>query len=242
MECKLIKFSSAGVNKKFNEDAVEVYEGENDLLAILCDGIGGDKGGEMAARIAIKAALHFFRASDSSEYLDRIKLALIESNSFVLNHSLNSQSVINMATTMEIFYLKEDFVYWGHIGDSRIYMFKNGRLNLLTKDHSLVQKLLDEGYITQKQAENHSHKNVLIKALGENSIIEPDLSKLRINGSGNVKFLICSDGVTNVLTDNEISKILNNDSLNNIKDQLIKLVKQRGAEDDYSFIIIDKIK
>ncbi|MDP2365100.1 MAG: protein phosphatase 2C domain-containing protein, partial [Ignavibacteria bacterium] len=95
-----LKFTSPGVEKKFNEDAVEVTETNDGLLAILCDGVGGDKGGELAARIALKSALYFFNASDSNDFLERIKLAVEESNSFVLNHSSNSLPVKNMATTL----------------------------------------------------------------------------------------------------------------------------------------------
>lgn len=237
-----LKFTSPGIQKKFNEDAVEVTETNNGLLAILCDGIGGDKGGELAARIALKSALYFFISSDSNDYLERIKLTVEESNSFVLNHSSNSLPVKNMATTFEIVFLKDNFFYWGHIGDSRIYNLKSNRLNMITKDHSLVQKLLDEGYISHRQAEIHPQKNVIIKALGDNVYIEPDVSKIKINDSDMNRFFICSDGVTNLVSDKEIEALLKISDFEEIKTQLIKMIKMRGAEDDYSFIIIEKVK
>lgn len=237
-----LKFTSPGIQKKFNEDAVEVTETNNGLLAILCDGIGGDKGGELAARIALKSAIYFFNSSDSNDYLERIKLTVEESNSFVLNHSSNSLPVKNMATTFEIVFLKDNFVYWGHIGDSRIYNLKSNRLNMITKDHSLVQKLLDEGYISHRQAEIHPQKNVIIKALGDNLYIEPDVSKIKINDSDMNRFFICSDGVTNLIRDKEIEALLKISNFEEIKTQLIKMIKMRGAEDDYSFIIIEKVK
>ena len=242
MRYKYLKFTSAGIEKKFNEDAVEVVETNGGLLAILCDGVGGDNGGELAARIAIKSALYFFNSSDSIDYLERIKLTVEESNSFVLNHSSTSLPVKNMATTFEILFLKDNFVYWGHIGDSRIYNLKSKRLNRITKDHSLVQKLLDEGYISHRQAENHPQKNVIIKALGDNIFIEADVSKIKINDSDINRFFICSDGVTNLINEKELEVILNITEFEEIKAQIIKLIKLRGAADDYSFIIIEKAK
>jgi protein phosphatase len=237
-----IRFTSPGSDKKFNEDAVETVEINNGLLAVLCDGVGGDYGGELAARIALKSALHFFSASDNDDYLEKIKLAIDESNSFVLNHCSTSIPLKNMATTLEIIYLKDNTAYWGHIGDSRIYHLKSRRLNQITKDHSLVQKLLDEGFITHKQAANHPQKNVIFKALGDNPIIEADVSKIKLNESEENRFFICSDGVSNLVNNNELEEILVGKDQEEIKTKLKKIIKLRGAADDYSFILIEITK
>jgi PPM family protein phosphatase len=241
MGYKYLKFTNPGYEKKYNEDAVEVIETGDGVLAILCDGVGGDYGGDLAARIALKSALYFFTSSASTDYLERIKLTIEESNSFILNHSSNSTPLRGMATTFEIIFLKDNFVYWGHIGDSRIYHLKSKRLNQLTKDHSLVQKLLDEGFITHKQAENHPQKNVIVKALGNNENPEADLSKIRIGESDHNKFLLCSDGISNLISNKEIEELLNISDIMEIKKQFVSLTKQRGAVDDYSFIIIEII-
>lgn len=240
MGYQYVKFTSAGSEKKFNEDSIEVLETGDGLLCLLCDGVGGDYGGDMAARIALKSALYFFTSSESADYLERIKFAIEEANSFLLNHSMNNKSVKNMATTFELLYYKDSFIYWAHIGDSRIYHLKSQKLHQLTKDHSLVQKLLDEGYISSRQAENHPQRNVIIKALGENSTIQPDISKIKVNDKDMSKFFICSDGVTNLISNKELEEILNYSDQEMMKTQIVKLVKQRGASDDYSFIILEK--
>lgn len=236
-----IKFTSAGSEKKFNEDSIEVLETGDGLLCLLCDGVGGDYGGDLAARIALKSALYFFTSSDSADYLERIKYSIEEANSFLLNHSINNKSVKNMATTFELLYYKDCFIYWAHIGDSRIYHLKSQKLHQLTKDHSLVQKLLDEGFLSSRQAEKHPQRNVIIKALGENSTIQPDISKIKVNDNDMSKFLICSDGVTNLVSNKELEEILNYSDQELMKNKIIQLVKQRGASDDYSFIIVEKI-
>jgi len=239
MGYKYLKFTSAGAEKKYNEDAIEVVETGEGILAILCDGVGGDYGGDLAAKIALKSALYFFTSSDSTEILERIKLTIAESNSFILNHSSSSEPLKGMATTFEILFIKDSFAYLGHIGDSRIYHLKSKRLNQLTKDHSLVQKLLDEGFITLKQAEKHPQKNVIVKALGNNKNPEADISKIKISETENSKFFLCSDGVSNLVSDKELEELLNLNELEEIKSKIVKLVKLRGEVDDYSFIIIE---
>jgi len=101
---------------------------------------------------------------------------------------------------------------------------------------------LDEGFITHRQAAFHSQKNVIIKALGDNKIIEPDISKIVIDQSELNRFFICSDGVSNLVSNNELEELLNLHELEEIKTKLIKIVKLRSAIDDYSFIIVDVIK
>lgn len=240
MGFKYIKFSSVGFEKKFNEDAVEVVETDHGLLAVLCDGVGGDYGGDMASKIAIKSATYFFTTSNSDDYLERIKYSLEESNNFVINHSTSSEVLKSMATTIEMIFLKDNIAFWGHIGDSRIYHIRSGKIKQLTKDHSLVQKLLDEGFITHQQAANHPNKNVIMKALGDNPFVDPDISKIKLNEYEKNKFFVCSDGITNLVSNNELEEILNLPDMDEKKNQLIKLVKLRGAFDDYSFIYIEK--
>jgi protein phosphatase len=106
----------------------------------------------------------------------------------------------------------------------------------------LVQKLLDEGFITHKQAANHPQKNVIFKALGDNPIIEADVSKIKLNESEENRFFICSDGVSNLVNNNELEEILVDKDLEEIKIKLKKMIKMRGAADDYSFILIEITK
>ncbi len=237
-----VQFTSPGAEKRLNEDVIELHEIEGGILAVLCDGIGGNNAGDLASRFALKSALQFFSASKSEDYLERVKLTIEEANRFVLNHSFSRNPQKNMATTLELVFIKDNTVYFGHIGDSRIYHLKSKRLSQLTKDHSLVQKLLDEGYITHKQAANHPQRHVIVKALGDNENIEPDLSKIRLKESEDNRIFLCSDGLTNLICNAELEEILILDDIELIKEKLKKLVKMRGAPDDYSFILIEPKK
>lgn len=242
MGFKHIKFSGVGFEKRVNEDAVEVLEIEGGLLSILCDGVGGDYGGDLASKIAIKSAVYFFSTLESEDYLHRIKMVLDETNSFIISHASGSESIKSMATTIEILFLKDNFAFYGHLGDSRIYQFKSGKIKQITKDHSLVQKLLDEGFISHQQASKHPNKNIILKALGDNPFIQPDISKSKLNEFEDNRFLICSDGVTNIISERELEQIFNDGDMEQKKNVLVNLVKQRGAPDDYSFIYIERDK
>lgn len=239
MGYRFIKFSSIGSERKVNQDAVDVAELEGGLLFLLCDGMGGENGGEVASELAIKSVISFFSSIADNDYLDRLKTSIIETNEFIHAQSLRKPELKKMATTLEAFFLKDNMAFVAHIGDSRIYHLKNGHLKQLTKDHSLVQKLLDEGFLTVKEAESHPKKNIILKAIGDKRFVEADLLKLKLNVHDKNKFFLCSDGVSNLLTNEEISRILHKSNLETITDNISKTIKQRGAADDFSFIYIE---
>ncbi len=239
MGIQYTKFSSVGYNKSINEDAIDIVEVEEGVLFILCDGMGGMNGTELPAQLAIKSIKSFFCAYADDDYLDRLKSAIAETNDFVYNRSNGNAGKIKAATTIELLFLKSNTAYIGHIGDSRIYHQKNGQLRQLTKDHSLVQKLVDEGFLTMNEAVVHPDKNVVLKAIGDKGIIDADLIKLKLNEYDLNRFFICSDGVTNLISNEEIEKLLNSTDCNSIVTELTEMIKSRGATDDYSFFYIE---
>lgn len=240
MGYKYCKYSSIGKNRAFNEDVIEISEVNDGLLFILCDGMGAEQIDRSASVLAAKFIRTYFESENGGNYLENLNNSIIEANNFIYNQS-NGSSVIKSkpATTVELLYLKDNFAYIAHIGDSRIYLNKNGKLKQLTKDHSLVQKLVDEGFLTILQAEHHPEKNVVLKALGEKGLIDSDLMKLKLNEYDNNKFFICSDGVISVLSNDEISDILTFSNCDKILDTLPQLIKSKGVVDDFSFIYIE---
>lgn len=236
-----LSLSKIGLKRLDNEDAVGVFEIDNGILAVLCDGLGGNKAGEVASQLTIETVRNIFSEDDNTDSLSKIKQAIIESNNAIIKNANADFDLKGMATTAEVLYLKDDTAFWGHIGDSRIYLLKNSKLKQLTKDHSLVQKLVDEGYLTMKEAENHPNKNIIMRALGDNDNIEIDLSKQKINPADDVKFFLCSDGVTTVIKDEELQNILSENDLESVSKTLADLIEERGAPDNFSFIIISKV-
>ncbi len=233
--------SNTGLKRSDNEDALGIFEIEDGLLAVVCDGLGGNKAGEIASSTAVDTIHITFSELKNTEYLERIKQSIIEANRVIMEKSSNDPDLKGMATTAEVLFLKGDAVYWGHVGDSRIYTYKNGTLKQLTKEHSLVQKLVDEGFLTLKEAENHPNKNIILRALGDSFKLEADLSRQKLNRKDKIKFFICTDGVTTVMNDAELEEILRNEDQTQIISRLSSLIEERGAPDNYSFVIITKI-
>ncbi len=231
--------TEVGLKRFDNEDAIGIQEISGGLLAIVCDGLGGNKAGEVASNLAIETVINdFIEIPNSIDWLEKIRISLSDANKAVYEKSISNFEYKGMATTAEVLFLKDDSAYWGHVGDSRIYLFKNNKIQKLTKDHSLVQKLLDEGYLTIKEAENHPNKNIIMRAVGEQPDLDIDLSKQKNNNNDQNKYFLCSDGVTAVINDEELQDILRNTDLEVISDTLYKLIIERGAPDNFSFIII----
>ena len=238
MDYKYSSVTNIGLKRKNNEDSLGIFEVDNGILAIVCDGLGGNKAGDIASYFSVNSVYEYFQLSDQLDYLDRIKISIKNTNKDLIEKSGSSSEFKGMATTIEVLFLKDNNAYWGHVGDSRIYFLRNGNLKQLTKDHSLVQKLVDEGYLTIKEAENHPNKNIIMRALGDNNNVEIDLSKIKLNSSDDFLFFMCTDCVTGVMNDNELEKIFSN--YDKINDTLTKQIIQRGAPDNFSFVIIAK--
>jgi protein phosphatase len=232
--------SKIGLKRIENEDAFGVFDFEDGLLAVVCDGLGGNKAGEVASRLTVNTIGEVFVRLNNVDYLDRLKQSILEANRIVFEKSSMDYEFNGMATTVEAMFINDDTAYWGHVGDSRIYNLKNGKLKQLTKDHSLVQKLLDEGYLTIKEAEHHPNKNIIMRAIGDNLNLDIDLSKQKLNAKDDYKFLLCTDGITSVIHDSELQDILKVKDSNSISKKLSHIIEDRGAPDNYTFILITK--
>ena len=238
MKFKYVTLTDVGLKRSDNEDSFGVFDVEDGLLVVVCDGLGGNKAGDVASKLAVQTIAKTFQNLSDTEYLERIKLSILEANKKVMEESNKDFDRKGMATTAETLFLKDDTAFWGHVGDSRIYYLKNNKLKQLSKDHSLIQKLIDEGYLTLKEAENHPNKNIIMRALGDSDNVEVDVSKMKINAADFGKFFICTDGVTTVVQNDELEKILNNDNVHYISEVIANLVEKRGAPDNYTFVII----
>ncbi len=233
-----ITVSRTGLKREDNEDYLGVFENDGGLLVVVCDGLGGNQGGEVASKLAVETINSEFKSMNNLGIIERIQNSIIKANEAIIQKSMQDENIAGMATTAEVLFLKKDFAYWGHVGDSRIYSSKKNKLQLLSKDHSLVQRLVDEGYITLKEAETHPNKNIITRALGDNEEVEIDLSKMKLKKKENNRFLVCSDGVSGVLNDNEIEKLINGNNLSTVADKMSQLIEDRGAPDNYSFVLL----
>ena len=240
MDYKYFSVTNIGLKRLGNEDSLGIYEIENGILAIVCDGLGGNKAGDIASQLSVNTVYEFFKSSAQNDYLERINSAILEANNSILHKAASSSDYNGMATTIEVLFLLDNTAYFGHVGDSRMYILRNGKLKQLTKDHSLVQKLIDEGFLTVDEAEYHPNRNIIMRALGDNPSIEIDLNKISLNLYDDCLFFLCTDGVTTVVKDTELEEILSKSCY--IKETLSELINQRGAPDNFSFVCITKKK
>ena len=241
MGYKYTSVSKKGSNKELNEDFIGILELDDGVLCIVCDGLGGGLSPRKASELCVKSVQTYFLESNKKNHLGKIKESIITANAELFGMSISSEKFKGMATTSDVFFFNNHTVFWGHIGDSRIYHLKNGKLHQLTKDHSLVQQMVDKGYISMKAASRHPNKNVIMSALGESLDIEIDSSKLILDTKASHRFMICSDGVNAVVGNEELEKILKENDLDKCIDTLDKRIQSAGAPDDYSIIIIERI-
>lgn len=238
MVLNYIYTSKIGLKRQKNEDHVRVYELNDGLLSVLCDGLGGNRGGDVASKLAVESFHLNFSQNHTADTMEKIHKSILFANEKIILTGQQNDEFTGMATTIEVLYIQDDDAYWAHIGDSRIYMLKEDSLLQITRDHSFVQKLLDDGYITEKEAEKHPHKNVIMRALGDKHELTIDSNKMNLSKISKWKFLVCSDGVSNLVSKQEIEKILKENILDEIPDIFSELIEKRGAPDNYSFVII----
>lgn len=240
---KIYADTDIGMIRKMNQDAFYISE-ENDnyKLCILADGMGGYTGGEIASRLAcISAAEHIKENFDINiqqtreDIIQVIKDAMEYANKKVYEKSKEAEELEQMGTTLEISLIYNNRVYIGHIGDSRIYRIRQNIMRKLTTDHSYVQTLVKDGKISKEEAITHPKKNMLMKALGCEEIIEPDVMVKGFNENDII--LMCSDGLTNMISEQEIYNILEQD-IENASANLIKKAKELGGYDNITVVIV----
>lgn len=203
--------------------------------------MGGYEGGEIASKVAVKNSKEYIEEKfnnikkNEETILNLIKNAMNYANKNIYLKSKENKKLEKMGTTLEICVVYEENLYIGHIGDSRIYRIRKNKLKKLTTDHSYVEKLIEDGTISKKEALYHPKKNILMKALGCDSDLEADFLTEKIQKDDII--FICSDGLTNMISEKEILHIINED-YKKAGERLIRKANDLGGYDNISVIII----
>lgn len=242
MKMQVFAKSDIGRERKTNEDFYYVSKPEDKIrLFILADGMGGYNAGEVASRMAVESARdyihkHFAKNKDSKEKLETLLKDAIEyANSVVYKKAQSKEDLRGMGTTLDVCLIYNSRIYIGHVGDSRVYRIRKEFMRRLTKDHSYVQTLVDDGTITKEEAYSHPKKNMLTKALGCVQTVEPDVyTKTFIKDD---IILMCSDGLTNMIREENIYGIIKQDKENAIEN-LVKQANDNGGLDNITVVII----
>lgn len=231
-----------GKARELNQDYYYISSPTEKIqLYILADGMGGYKGGEVASSLATNAAKEYIYdhfneiEKQKEEILKLVKDAMLYANQIVFEKSKELKELEGMGTTLELCLIYNNKAYIGHIGDSRIYRLRKGVMRRLTKDHSYVQKLVEDGKITREEASTHPKKNMLTKALGCTPYVEPDIRARNIEKDD--IFMMCSDGLTNMVTEELIcEKIKENPQT--AAEELVKQANDLGGYDNITVVII----
>lgn len=239
MRLSYTSFSTKGNQKLSNLDYTRFQELNDGWLGIICDGVGDGSDQLNPAKLCAEKLIELIDKSNEPDTLNMIKSIIDQTNEYLNGLNQNNPDERKLASTLVILYLTNNTAYWGHVGDSRLYKLKNGRLNLLTKDHSVIQQLIDKGFLTLKEAFLHSGTNVIGRAMGEKPNVMVDVSKINLQPFDKNRFLLCTDGVTQILSDSEIEKCLQKFSVEECADALRFLINKYEVPDDASFIIID---
>ena len=232
-----------GKDRTHNEDSVIIVKNNmEEYLLAVADGMGGHKGGEIASSIAISHIGEKFKNLESigtkEDAINWIQLEVSEANRLIYKYTEENPESAGMGTTLVLAVLTKDFLLFGNIGDSSGYVYKNKMIHKITNDHTLVNLLVKSGELTPEEAKDHPRKNVLMRALGASTKVEMDIFDVETDIDG---IFLCSDGLTNMLDNNQISKVLSEKT--SIEEKLNKLViksNNRGGTDNISVAFLDK--
>ena len=239
---KVFAKSDIGRAREMNQDAYYASQPSDTVgLYIVADGMGGYNGGEIASSLAVTATKDFIEnnfaeTEHTKEKLQElVKNAIEYANMLVYEKSKEIPELQGMGTTIEVALVHNNRVYIGHVGDSRIYRIRKEFIRKLTTDHSYVQKLVKDGAISKEEATHHPKKNMLTKALGCTSFVEPDVT---VKGFLKDDILVLtSDGLTNMVKDQEIYEIVK-DNIEVATDKLINKANENGGLDNITVIIV----
>lgn len=244
MKLKFALKSDKGITRDNNEDSGLILAGYTGVPAtfIIADGMGGHNSGEVASKMAVEAVSRFLLEREGLYETEEtvgeaVREAMLEANKVVYAESKQEGSNSGMGTTLIVAAAFNRRLLIGHVGDSRAYMARDGLLKRVTVDHSYVEELVRNGSLTREEAQNHPGRNLITRALGCSEDIEIDLYYCDMNDGD--CFLLCTDGLTNMLGEAEILDLLNgSDNPQAVCDELVKRANERGGEDNITVIVI----
>jgi protein phosphatase len=219
------------------EPASESDEAQDGWLYIVADGVGGAEAGEVASEFATERTIyHYLNNRQEPDFGQRLLQAMQSANDDLQELIVERATGKRMATTMVAAVIHNGAAFLGNVGDSRGYHWQDGMLRQITKDQSFVAKLVEEGVITEEEAMNHPRKNVILQSLGSED--PPQIDRFEVALAPSEQLVMCSDGLTRHVSDQEINKVISENDPSEATDKLIRLANDRGGEDNISVAIL----
>jgi len=232
-----------GLNRKMNQDVFYTHKFNEQVgFAIVCDGMGGQSAGNIASEMTCNIVSDKLKEIDilkvdSLEIDDIITTTIGDANIKVYTKSKLEAGYTGMGTTVVLAFIVGETAHIACIGDSRVYSIQENCIKQITKDHSLVQELFEQGKITQEEVFTHPNKNMITRAVGVALTVDIDL--ISVNIEKGQKLLLCSDGLTNMLNDEEIKKIVIKNDLENSCKKLIEMANDAGGIDNTTVVVVE---
>ena len=231
---KVVSRTHQGNVRECNEDSLLLQQGSFGLFGVA-DGMGGHNAGDVASRMAVLLLGRVLEGATPDEA--RLRGGIEEVNLLMYEEQAKEASLSGMGTTMTVIWEDHERILLGHVGDSRAYRMRNGKMELLSQDHSMVAELVRNGIITEEQARTHPRRNVITRALGTAQTIEVDTATF--DKKRGDKYLICSDGLYEYVTMEQMQAILLRTPLEEAAEQFISLALEGGGRDNVSVVLAE---
>lgn len=226
-----------------NEDAFGSSQSPLGHVFALCDGMGGHVAGEEASRLAIEHSLAAMKNITDQSPENALKQAIEQANRAIVKHAAQKPQLRGMGTTIVLVLIAREQLFYAHVGDSRLYVFTKDELFQLTKDHTQVQQLLDMQVLSHAQAREHPRRHVLTQAVGTESHIDVSVCQRPVKAEHNDIFLLCSDGLTDMVAETEIETVLRENTHISAKgEKLVRLANEYGGNDNITLTLIEFMK
>ena len=241
---KIVAKTDRGHVRETNQDAYAVGEFSDEVVwAVVCDGMGGAAGGNIASALAVKVISDKINASYREKMRDvsirnMLDSALTAANIEVYDMADAKPELHGMGTTVVCAIVRDNQAFIAHAGDSRAYILSDGGIRQITTDHSMVQDLLSSGKITSEQAENHPNKNIITRAVGVDKSIEIDFDQIDLDDTDIL--LLCTDGLSNYVSNDEIVELTGDGKHYAFADRLVQKANSNGGGDNITVVVISK--
>ena len=233
--------TDTGRTRRVNEDSMVTFDSPNGRVVAVCDGMGGQNAGDVASQLAVAVIQDILSDNTFATPEEAITSSVIAANQAILRKASMNEEMQGMGATCVMLIVKDGKVYYGSIGDSRIYYIANGMIRQITKDQSYVQTLVDAGQITLAEAEHHQDKNQITNALGVEGMTPPVIGQMPITPEPNSTFLLCSDGLSGMINNNTIFNTVSRYdlSLNERARMLVEQANEAGGLDNITVQLVE---
>lgn len=223
-----------GLVRASNQDALLLQPGKYGLYGVA-DGMGGHKAGDVASRMAVETVSRILKDQRPSD--EMLRAGIEEANLLIYEEQLDNQALNGMGTTMTVIWEDKRAVLLGHVGDSRAYRLRDGELEQISQDHSMVAELVRDGVITPEEALRHPYRNIITRALGASETVDVDIREMDKRKGD--RYLICSDGLSEYVREDKMRDILHSYSLEEAADIFLNLALEGGGRDNVSLVLTE---